>query len=73
MHGGDSHAAADAGDAAVILDVRGQAQGAYKIFNAVAFAQCAQLFGGFADFLEDAGDGPFLAVEIGDGQGNPLA
>ena len=53
--------------------MRGLAQRAAEVGDAVAFLQAFQHGSGFAEHQVDDGDGAGLFISIGNGQGNALA
>ena len=70
---GAAHAAAHHGDVREALGLGGFPQGADKIQQGVPLLQGVEQQGGLAHLLEDDGDGAFLRVGAGDGQGNAFA
>src|SRR5450759_1517538 len=65
-------AAPGADDRAHFVDLARHAQRTDEVAERVAFAQCLQMARRRADRLDDDGDGARLAVEIGDGERDPL-
>ena len=72
--GRDAQAAAHQDHGALELaDVAGQAERADEVQDGIAFAERHHFGGGFADRLDDDGDGAASRVEIGYGERNALA
>ena len=68
-----TQAAADNCCSLVALELRGNAERADKVMQAVAFLHLTQLDGGCANFLNDNGNGALFPIIFGNGQRNTLA